>query len=134
MFFRGARVNSTIYFLEKRKFSLNGLTQGLKDNQMHTSHLKLMPVIFSLQIQCLRARKLCQRWWLWRRQRKEGQQQPEAAGSQPESQTEKESVLCMVCVICLEKTRLTHKCWETGSCFTYEANMGNSFMCQEIGR
>lgn len=45
--------------------------------------------------QCLRARKRCQRWGLWRRQRKEGQQQPEAAGSQPESQTEKESVLCM---------------------------------------
>nr|XP_019588088.1 PREDICTED: uncharacterized protein C17orf78 homolog [Rhinolophus sinicus] len=51
-------------------------------------------VIFEVPcpIQCLRARKLCQRWWLWRRQRKEGQQQPEAAGSQPESQTEKESV------------------------------------------
>nr|KAF6295194.1 hypothetical protein mMyoMyo1_001724 [Myotis myotis] len=45
--------------------------------------------------QCLRTRELCQCRRLWGRQRKEGQQ-PEAAESQPHSQPEKESVLCMV--------------------------------------
>ncbi|XP_053766452.1 uncharacterized protein C17orf78 homolog isoform X1 [Desmodus rotundus] len=64
--------------------------------------------------QCLRARELCQCPRLWRKQR-EGGQQPEAAESQPASQPEKESVLCVVCVICLEKMGLTFKCWGTGS-------------------
>ncbi|KAM5212288.1 uncharacterized protein C17orf78 homolog [Hipposideros larvatus] len=82
--------------------------------------------------QCQRARKLCQRRWLWRS--KGGHQEPEAAEFQPESQPEKESAVCMIYVTCLEKMRLTHKCWETGSCFSYKANMGNSFVCQEIGR
>ncbi|XP_006924986.1 uncharacterized protein C17orf78 homolog isoform X1 [Pteropus alecto] len=45
---------------------------------------------------CLRARKLCQCRWLWRRPRKGGQQQPETAESQPDSQPEKESGFCMV--------------------------------------
>nr|KAF6415121.1 hypothetical protein HJG59_001736 [Molossus molossus] len=41
--------------------------------------------------QCLRSRELCQCQRLWRWQRKGGQQ-PEAAESQPDSQSEKESV------------------------------------------
>lgn len=81
----------------------------------------------------LGSRELCRCQWLGRRQRKEGQQ-PGAAESQLESQPKKESGLCMVYVICLEKMRLIYKCWETGSCFIYEANVGVSFMCQEIGR
>ncbi|XP_019492205.1 PREDICTED: uncharacterized protein C17orf78 homolog [Hipposideros armiger] len=41
--------------------------------------------------QCQRARKLCQRRWLWRS--KGGHQEPEAAEFQPESQPEKESAV-----------------------------------------
>nr|KAF6308764.1 hypothetical protein mPipKuh1_001707 [Pipistrellus kuhlii] len=54
-------------------------------------------VIFEVPCPCKhpRTRELCQCRRLWRRLRKEGQQ-PEAAESQPHSQPEKESVLCMV--------------------------------------
>ncbi|XP_008065141.1 uncharacterized protein C17orf78 homolog isoform X1 [Carlito syrichta] len=50
-------------------------------------------IIFSLQ--CLGARELCQCQWLWRRQRKGGQQ-PGTAEPQSDSQPEKESILSLV--------------------------------------
>ncbi|CAO2644623.1 Uncharacterized protein C17orf78 homolog, partial [Lemmus lemmus] len=57
---------------------------------------------------CLRARPLCKCQWLWRRERKEDQQ-PGTTESQLESQPEKGSILCMVYVMCLDKTMLTCK-------------------------
>ncbi|XP_038943578.2 uncharacterized protein C17orf78 homolog isoform X1 [Rattus norvegicus] len=56
--------------------------------------------------QCLRARRLCQRQWLWRRERKEEDQQPGTTESKLDSQPEKESILCIVYAICLHKTML----------------------------
>ncbi|XP_060996947.1 uncharacterized protein C17orf78 homolog isoform X2 [Dama dama] len=83
--------------------------------------------------QCQQVRKLCQCQRLWRRPRKEDQQ-PGTAESQPDSQPKKESAFCMAIAICLEKVGFMYKLWEIGSCFSCEANVGNSFMCQEMGR
>ncbi|XP_020923000.1 uncharacterized protein C17orf78 homolog isoform X3 [Sus scrofa] len=83
--------------------------------------------------QCLRVREQCRCHRLWRRQKKEGQQ-PGEAEAQPDSQPKKESILCMVMVIYLEKMGLIYKSWETGSCFSYEAYVGNFFMCWELGK
>ena len=135
---QGTKISKAVWHGKKKKererwFSLNHLMWGLEDNQMHTSHLKLIPVIFPLQSRCQRVRKLCQCQRLWRRPRKEDQQ-PGTAESQPDSQPKKESAFCMAIAICLEKMGFTYKFWETRSCFSCEANAGNSFLCQEMGR
>ncbi|XP_038180697.1 uncharacterized protein C17orf78 homolog isoform X3 [Arvicola amphibius] len=57
---------------------------------------------------CLRARRLCQCQWLWRRKRKEDQQ-PGTTESHLDLQPEKGSILCIVCAMCRDKTMLT--CW-----------------------
>ncbi|KAM9596622.1 uncharacterized protein C17orf78 homolog [Trichechus inunguis] len=62
--------------------------------------------------QCLRARELCQYQRLWGRQKKGPSmedQQHGAAEAQPDSQPEKESVLCIIYNTCLEKMGLLYK-------------------------
>ncbi|KAM9208876.1 LOW QUALITY PROTEIN: uncharacterized protein C17orf78 homolog [Dugong dugon] len=69
--------------------------------------------------QCLRARELCQYQRLWGRQKKRPSmedQQHGAAEAQPDSQPEKESVLCIIYNTCLEKMGKLKPSWSASLC------------------